>query len=82
MTLSPGLAMAKIFSTKASGPEMQPWLSESAHEVVVNMDDGERRTFRPRNPERFHVGRLRLHAKARARTRADAQHQLVRLGAR
>jgi hypothetical protein len=35
---------------------MQPWLSESAHEVVVNMDDGERRTFRPRNPGRFHVG--------------------------
>ena len=40
----------------AGTPEMQPWLSESAHEVVVNMDDGERRTFRPRNPERFHVG--------------------------
>jgi hypothetical protein len=40
----------------AGTPEMQPWLSESAHEVVVNMDDGERRTFRPRNPERFHAG--------------------------
>jgi hypothetical protein len=40
----------------AGTPEMQPWLAESAHEVVVSMDDGERRTFRPRNPERFHVG--------------------------
>jgi hypothetical protein len=40
----------------AGTPEMQPWLSESAHEVVVAMDDGERRTFRPSNPGRFHVG--------------------------
>lgn len=37
-------------------PEMQPWLSESATEVVVTLDDGERRTFRPRSPERFRVG--------------------------
>ena len=36
--------------------EMQPWLAESAHEVVVTMDDGERRSFRPPRPERFSVG--------------------------
>ena len=40
----------------AGTPEMQPWLSPSAHEVVVTMDDGERRSFRPRDPGRFHVG--------------------------
>ena len=36
--------------------EMQPWLAESAHEVIVNMDDGEQRSFRPSRPERFSVG--------------------------
>jgi hypothetical protein len=40
----------------AGTAEMQPWLSESSVEVIVTMDDGERRTFRPRNPERFHPG--------------------------
>ena len=40
----------------AGTPEMQPWLSDGALEVVVTMEDGERRTFRPRNPERFHPG--------------------------
>jgi hypothetical protein len=40
----------------AGTPEMQPWLAESAVEVDVTMEDGERRTFRPRNPERFHPG--------------------------
>jgi hypothetical protein len=40
----------------AGTPEMQPWLSESAHEVVVAMDDGERRSFRPGNAGRFRVG--------------------------
>ena len=36
--------------------EMQPWLAESAHEVIVTMDDGEQRSFRPPRPERFSVG--------------------------
>jgi hypothetical protein len=40
----------------AGTAEMQPWLSESAHEVVVTMEDGERRSFRPRDPGRFYVG--------------------------
>ena len=40
----------------AGTPEMQPWLAEGGREVVVTMDDGERRTFRPRNPGRFSVG--------------------------
>ena len=40
----------------AGTPEMQPWLSESSLEVVVTMEDGERRSFRPRNPERFRPG--------------------------
>ena len=40
----------------AGTPEMQPWLAEGGREVVVTMDDGERRTFRPRDPARFFVG--------------------------
>ena len=40
----------------AGTPEMQPWLAEGGVEVIVTMDDGERRTFRPRDPARFHVG--------------------------
>jgi hypothetical protein len=40
----------------AGTPEMQPWLAEGGVEVIVTMDDGERRTFRPRNPGRFNVG--------------------------
>ena len=55
MPVGPG-SPDKLNFGAAGTAEMQPWLSESAHEVVVNMDDGERRTFRPRNPERFHVG--------------------------
>ena len=37
-------------------PEMQPYLDKIAHEVVVTMDDGERRVFRPRDVSRFQVG--------------------------
>jgi hypothetical protein len=37
-------------------PEMQPYLDKTSQEVVVAMDDGERRTFRPPNASRFHVG--------------------------
>lgn len=33
--------------------DMQNWLTDHAKEVVVKMDDGEIRTFRPSNPERF-----------------------------
>ena len=40
----------------AGTPDMQPWLAEGGVEVVVTMDDGERRTFRPRDPARFFVG--------------------------
>ena len=40
----------------AGTPEMQPWLAEGGVEVIVTMDDGERRTFRPRNPGRFSTG--------------------------
>jgi len=35
--------------------DMQPWLTDHAKEIVVKMDDGEQRTFRPRNPERFQL---------------------------
>jgi hypothetical protein len=40
----------------AGTPEMQAQLAQSSHEVVVTMDDGERRVFRPRDPARFRVG--------------------------
>jgi hypothetical protein len=37
-------------------PEMQAYLDKTAQEVVVTMDDGEKRAFRPANASRFHVG--------------------------
>ena len=40
----------------AGTPDMQPWLTEGGAEVIVTMDDGERRTFRPRDPGRFYTG--------------------------
>lgn len=40
----------------AGTPEMQPYLDKVAHEIVVTMDDGEKRVFRPRDVSRFHVG--------------------------
>ncbi len=40
----------------AGTSEMQPWLAEGGVEVIVTMDDGERRTFRPRNAGRFYTG--------------------------
>ena len=40
----------------AGTPEMQAQLAQSSHEIVVTMDDGERRTFRPRDPSRFRIG--------------------------
>ena len=44
-------------------PEMQPYLDKTAREVVVTMDDGARRTFRPRDASRFHIGqRVRVRA--------------------
>lgn len=36
--------------------EMQPWLSDGGVEVIVTMDDSERRSFRPRDPGRFYAG--------------------------
>jgi hypothetical protein len=40
----------------AGTPEMQERLGKTTFEVVVTMEDGERRTFRPRDPARFSVG--------------------------
>ena len=40
----------------AGTPEMQAYLAKSAQEVVVKMDDGDLRTFRPRDPTRFRAG--------------------------
>ena len=40
----------------AGTSEMQPWLAEGGVEIIVTMDDGEKRTFRPRDPGRFYVG--------------------------
>jgi len=47
----------KSWSFGAAGtPEMQAQLARSTHEIVVTMDDGERRVFRPRDPSRFRIG--------------------------
>jgi hypothetical protein len=40
----------------AGTPEMQARFAETAYEVIVDMEDGERRTFRPRDPGRFRIG--------------------------
>jgi hypothetical protein len=40
----------------AGTPEMQPYLDKTAQEVVVAMDSGERRVFRPPDASRFRVG--------------------------
>jgi hypothetical protein len=40
----------------AGTEEMQPYLGRTAQEVVVTMDGGEKRVFRPRDVSRFHVG--------------------------
>jgi hypothetical protein len=40
----------------AGTPEMKPYLDAAAQEVVVVMDDGEKRGFRPRDPSRFRIG--------------------------
>jgi len=40
----------------AGTPAMKPYLDDAAQEVVVVMDDGEKRTFRPRDPSRFRIG--------------------------
>ena len=40
----------------AGTAEMQAQLAQSAYEVTVLMDDGERRVFRPRDPARFRIG--------------------------
>jgi outer membrane lipoprotein SlyB len=37
-------------------PEMQSRFAGTGYEVVVTMDDGERRVFRPRDPARFGIG--------------------------
>jgi hypothetical protein len=37
-------------------PEMRARFADTGYEVVVTMDDGERRTFRPRDPARFRIG--------------------------
>lgn len=40
----------------AGTSEMQVYLQQTAQEVVVTMDDGGKRVFRPRDASRFHVG--------------------------
>lgn len=40
----------------AGTPEMQARFAQSGYEVIVDMQDGERRSFQPRDPGRFHVG--------------------------
>ena len=35
--------------------DMQTWITDQAREVVVKMDGGERRTFRPADPKLFSV---------------------------
>jgi len=47
----------------AGTAEMRPYLGATAQEVVVTMDDGQRRVFRPRDTSRFRVGqRVRVRA--------------------
>jgi hypothetical protein len=40
----------------AGTPEMQARMAQNGYEVVVTMDDGEKRVFRPRDPARFGIG--------------------------
>jgi hypothetical protein len=40
----------------AGTPEVQSRFAGTGYEVVVTMDDGERRVFRPRDPARFGIG--------------------------
>ena len=40
----------------AGTPEMQARFAQTAYEVIVDMEDGERRTFRPHDPGRFRIG--------------------------
>jgi hypothetical protein len=40
----------------AGTPDMQERFAQSAYELIVDMEDGERRSFRPRDPGRFRVG--------------------------
>jgi hypothetical protein len=35
--------------------DIQPWVTDHAREVVVKMDGGEQRAFRPANPDGFRV---------------------------
>ena len=40
----------------AGTPDMQERFAQTGYEIIVDMQDGERRTFRPRDPGRFRVG--------------------------
>lgn len=40
----------------AGTSEMQARMAQNGYEVVVTMDDGEKRVFRPRDPTRFGIG--------------------------
>jgi hypothetical protein len=47
----------------AGTPDMQERFAQTGYEVIVDMQDGERRTFRPRDPGRFRPGqRVSVHA--------------------
>ena len=52
-----GSSSEKTWRTGSAGtPDMQARFAQSAYEVIVDMEDGERRTFRPRDPGRFRIG--------------------------
>ncbi len=54
---SGGTSSEKGWRYGAAGtPEMQARFAQSTYEVIVDMQDGERRSFQPRDPGRFHVG--------------------------
>lgn len=52
-----GAEKGERWSFGAAGtPEMQARLGETSYEVIVMMDNGERRTLQRRDGNRFHVG--------------------------
>lgn len=57
MYLSLGDEGDKAWRVGAAGtPDMQARFAQTTYEVIVEMQDGERRTFRPREPRRFQPG--------------------------
>ncbi len=57
MYLPLGGSTDKTWRTGSAGtPDMQARFAETVYEVIVDMEDGERRSFRPREPGRFRIG--------------------------